>query len=125
MVGKSGTALLCVALLAVAFGLSRPSSILKCRSKVNQCPDIAVPVRSWEMKLGDVSSVLAGAAAGAIGVVVAYPFDSLKTKTQAKAMAAGGSESVELNELGMLDLAKRIFNEGGLKGFYQGWPARC
>ena len=72
------------------------------------------------MKLGDVSSVLAGAAAGAIGVVVAYPFDSLKTKTQAKAMAAGGSESVELNELGMLDLAKRIFNEGGLKGFYQG-----
>jgi solute carrier family 25 carnitine/acylcarnitine transporter 20/29 len=58
-------------------------------------------------------SVGGGAIAGAIGVGVAFPFDSLKTKSQA--LVSCGEESSS-----MLKLMQRIFKDEGLSGFYGG-----
>ena len=56
-------------------------------------------------------SLLAGSIGGAIGVVVAYPLDTLKTKTQST--ADGGPSNP-------LALAAAIYREEGVAGFYGG-----
>lgn len=58
-------------------------------------------------------SVGGGAVAGAIGLGVAFPFDSLKTKAQA--LSASGEESI-----GMVALMRRVYNDEGIAGFYGG-----
>ena len=58
-------------------------------------------------------SVGGGAVAGAIGLGVAFPFDSLKTKAQA--LSASGEEST-----GMIALMRRVYNDEGIAGFYGG-----
>ena len=56
-------------------------------------------------------SLAAGMVGGSIGVGVAYPLDTLKTKQQASA----GSES-----LNPIQLTKRIYRAEGIAGFYGG-----
>jgi solute carrier family 25 carnitine/acylcarnitine transporter 20/29 len=61
----------------------------------------------------DVVSLGAGSIAGALGVGIAYPLDTLKVKAQV--YAGTGSRS-----MGGFKLMRRIFSEEGLAGFYQG-----
>ena len=63
------------------------------------------------------ASLLAGFVAGATGVLVAYPFDTIKTKTQAIANQREHSTSKSLSNT---DLVKRVFEDEGVEGFYQG-----
>lgn len=58
-------------------------------------------------------SVGGGAVAGAIGLGVAFPFDSLKTKAQA--LSASGESS-----MGMVPLMRRVYTDEGVSGFYGG-----
>lgn len=60
-----------------------------------------------------VISLVAGMLGGAIGVGVAYPLDTLKTKTQS---SAGGSTSSS----NPFTLARTIYREEGVPGFYGG-----
>ena len=64
-----------------------------------------------------VVSLLAGAAAGSIGVGVAYPLDAIKTKAQ---VAAANRGAVDAKALGMLSIARYVLEEEGVKGFYGG-----
>lgn len=61
------------------------------------------------------ASLLAGSIAGATGVVVSFPFDTIKTKTQAIANSAT-NEKQQSN----INLIKSVFEEEGLTGFYSG-----
>ena len=58
------------------------------------------------------ASLLSGSIAGAIGVGVSYPLDSIKTKTQAFAAKGEG--------LGVMGTIQRVLDTEGLIGFYQG-----
>jgi len=68
------------------------------------------------------ASVLAGSIAGAIGVGVAFPLDTLKTKSQVlsrqRQMDTGGTGSVE--SYGMFTLIPMIYKMEGIAGFYGG-----
>jgi len=71
-------------------------------------------LRSWlaEVKLSHTAaSMLAGSFAGAIGVGVSFPLDTLKTKSQVLGQASN---------LGMIELSRKIFKEEGLHGFFGG-----
>jgi len=59
------------------------------------------------------ASILAGSVAGAVGVGVAYPFDTLKTKAQIMGR-------VSADELGMLGIMKMIWKNDGVGGFFFG-----
>ena len=58
-----------------------------------------------------VASLLAGSVSGAIGIGVAYPLDTLKTKTQV--MGEGGSRN-------MFDIMKYVYDKEGIQGFFGG-----
>lgn len=60
-------------------------------------------------------SVLAGSLAGSIGVGVAYPFDSIKTKMQDYASTSDDGKSI-----GTLEMVKFVLKEEGIGGFYGG-----
>ena len=62
----------------------------------------------------DVVSLGAGSIAGALGVGIAYPLDTLKVKAQVYAGQGSG------RSMGGFRLMRRIFNEEGIAGFYQG-----
>lgn len=71
-------------------------------------------LRNWlsEVKLSHTAaSMLAGSFAGAIGVGVSFPLDTLKTKSQVLGQASN---------LGMIELSRKIFKEEGLHGFFGG-----
>ena len=57
--------------------------------------------------------IAGGAVAGAVGVGVAYPFDSLKTKSQA--LVASGQDP-----LPVVPLIKKVLKDEGVGGFYGG-----
>lgn len=59
--------------------------------------------------------LIAGALAGAVGVGIAYPFDTLKTKSQFNAVSKKSSI-----EIGLFASARQIFDTEGLRGFYGG-----
>ena len=74
-------------------------------------------------------SLAAGMAAGAIGVGVAYPLDTLKTKMQAydgRARGGGDGDDDDAHHrgaapaLGPLGVASAVLREEGLAGFYGG-----
>ena len=81
-----------------------------------------------------VASLVAGSVAGAIGVGVAFPLDTLKTKSQVlgqreRAVATGGgsastaaisSENSKSGNVGMLQLISLIYKTEGLSGFFGG-----
>lgn len=59
------------------------------------------------------ASILSGSLAGAIGVGVAFPFDSIKTKQQALSTATGSSP-------GFMKMIPLILKNEGVQGFYVG-----
>jgi hypothetical protein len=64
------------------------------------------------------ASLLAGSIAGAIGVGVSYPFDTLTTKTQ---VSTGIDDKNALPyHPGLYKRIVRIFNEEGVAGFFEG-----
>ena len=69
------------------------------------------------------ASVLAGGVGSAIGVVVAYPIDVLKTKAQIKACSNNSNysnnKSVK-NDSGVIDTARNIYRIKGITGFFNG-----
>jgi len=80
-----------------------------------------------------VASLLSGSIAGAIGVGVAFPLDTLKTKSQVLGQSSGkidthgsgGASSVaisgdEVSEMNMFQLIALIFKMEGIQGFYGG-----
>lgn len=77
--------------------------------------------RSSEINLhafleGSAASLLSGAIAGSLGVGVAYPLDSIKTKSQAWASTREKGESSP----GMLTMFGLVYKKEGIGGFYQG-----
>ena len=62
------------------------------------------------------ASVLAGGVGSAIGVVVAYPIDVLKTKAQIKACSSKSNK----NDSGVIDTARNIYRIEGITGFFNG-----
>jgi hypothetical protein len=68
-----------------------------------------------------VIPLVAGSLGGAIGVGVAYPFDTLKTKAQiyegTVTLDRGGGEG-RRQSLGMLAIARNVIGSEGLGGFY-------
>jgi len=89
-------------------------------------------VKRTGMKLYNqaVVSILSGSVAGAIGVGVAFPLDTLKTKAQVIASqrmkdAAAATHDVHGNDfppesLGMMTLIHMIYKSEGIMGFYGG-----
>ena len=84
-----------------------------------------------------IASLMAGSIAGAIGVGVAFPLDTLKTKSQvlgqqsdvatsASASASGGGgasaamSGEEVSQMNMLQLISVIYQMEGIQGFYGG-----
>jgi hypothetical protein len=60
-----------------------------------------------------MASLIAGSFAGAIGVGVSYPFDTVSTKAQ----VTMGSNATHSNLCGKI---ARIFKEEGIAGFFEG-----
>lgn len=60
-----------------------------------------------------VASILAGSLAGAVGVGISYPFDTLSTKAQVDAEKGASQLSTVTN-------IRRIWSESGIEGFFQG-----
>lgn len=58
----------------------------------------------------EISSIIAGSLGGAIGVGVAFPLDTLKTKSQV----------FPTNKGNMWSLIQLIYEQEGLEGFYGG-----
>jgi len=89
---------------------------------------------SVDMLPSAVASLLSGSVAGAIGVGVAFPFDTLKTKAQVMPTSALAqttlsstaattmtpSVTVTSNELNMLQMTKLIYEMEGISGFFGG-----
>ena len=74
-----------------------------------------------------VASVVAGSVAGAIGVGVAFPFDTLKTKAQVisrQRSDSGGSSAMALQKteenINMLQLIALVWKTDGIAGFFGG-----
>jgi len=63
-----------------------------------------------------LTSLTAGSISGAIGVLAAYPFDSLKTKAQAYSQ----KENDTVVSLGLIELAQKVVNDEGISAFYSG-----
>jgi len=60
----------------------------------------------------EIASIIAGSLGGSIGVGVAFPLDTLKTKSQVLGNAS--------KDLSMMKLIKCIYEKEGFKGFYGG-----
>lgn len=61
-----------------------------------------------------MSSLFAGSVGGAIGVGIAYPFDTLSTKAQ---VSSGKSGEKQAN---LIQNIKTIWNNEGIHGFFEG-----
>lgn len=61
-----------------------------------------------------MSSLFAGSVGGAIGVGIAYPFDTLSTKAQ---VSTGNSEAKQAN---LIQNIKTIWINDGIHGFFEG-----
>ena len=62
-----------------------------------------------------MASLFAGSMGGAIGVGIAYPFDTLSTKAQ----VISGKGSSE-NQISMIKSIGRIWKNDGVRGFFEG-----
>ncbi|KAF8630821.1 hypothetical protein AX17_005180 [Amanita inopinata Kibby_2008] len=61
------------------------------------------------------NSMIAGAGGGLVASVATCPLDVVKTKLQAQRAIIGGH-----GYLGVTDTIRKVFREGGLRGFYRG-----
>lgn len=126
-----------LAAFTVAFGppissLSTPSKLPFKRNNhgLNVRGGSSIPSRSQLNLLSPTTaSVLAGSVAGAIGIGVAFPLDTLKTKSQVLAqqgttasLSLNGKETMSMNvgQMNMFQLIKYIFEMEGLSGFFGG-----
>jgi len=66
-----------------------------------------------------IHSVLAGSIAGAIGVGVAFPLDTLKTKAQVIGQQASKNHS-DTASMNMIQITKLIYETDGIRGFFGG-----
>ena len=62
-------------------------------------------------------SFIGGSAAGAIGVGVSFPFDTVTTKYQLMSSSQTNNES---RSIGMFELFRMIYADAGIGGFYGG-----
>jgi len=93
---------------------------------------VVPPAQSWKdlttLNLATnlaLASLVAGSIAGAIGVGVAFPLDTLKTKSQVLASGGGGTAAVSGNainpeDMNMLQLMVYIYQLEGIGGFFGG-----
>jgi Mitochondrial carrier protein len=73
------------------------------------------PLTRHSMFSAVVTSVLAGSVAGAVGVGVAYPFDSLKTKAQLQQTNAQLQQASN-----MFQTMAAVYKQEGIAGFFGG-----
>lgn len=80
------------------------------------------PKTLTKMVIDPLLSLGCGSIAGVVGIGVAYPFDSLKTKAQVYAISQEENFDKELNSKGksLLNIARIVYNKEGIRGFYQG-----
>ena len=132
-------------LIVILFSLQRVDgflmprkTVLRSHNEFNQCSGQAPffpqlrgggsPIESSTCALLQISptaaSLLAGSLAGAIGVGVAFPLDTLKTKSQVLSQQeTPGTVSTQLrkvSEMNMFQLIAYIYDQEGLSGFFGG-----
>jgi hypothetical protein len=81
---------------------------------------VRTPLRLSELKMVIVDPLVslgAGSLAGVVGIGVAYPLDSLKTKAQ---VYASTSTAIVGQQQSLLDIAKIVYKKEGIGGFYNG-----
>lgn len=66
-----------------------------------------------------VASLLAGSVAGAIGVGVAYPLDTIKTKSQLMEISTSGAATM-CSRPSTYQVVVQVFQKEGLAGFFSG-----
>ncbi len=72
------------------------------------------------------ASLVAGSLAGAIGVGIAFPLDTLKTKSQVLSKQTqffNNGSQLNISQMSMLQLMSFIYSEEGLGGFFGGVKA--
>jgi len=76
----------------------------------------------YTLKMVDSSiiSLASGSFAGAAGIGVAFPFDTLKTKAQQYAARKGVSDASSRETMSAYDIAELVMKEEGIAGFYGG-----
>ena len=119
--------LIFILLIALFFAL--------CAYYVNSLPihhsgSIASEMKRQVLLDSATASILAGFIAGAAGVGVAFPLDTLKTKSQVLGAAqvsdniSGGAVAIEtgdvVNKMNMFELIGLIYKLEGISGFYGG-----
>jgi hypothetical protein len=65
------------------------------------------------------SEAIIGAFAGGVGSFLTNPLDVITTRIITQSTKVGGEEP-----LGIVEMGKRIYGEGGLRAFFAGWEAR-
>ena len=63
---------------------------------------------------------VAGAFAGVVGTVLGSPLDTIKTRLQAQAAGSGERGAAGSSGSSMLPVARHIYRQEGLRGFYRG-----
>lgn len=100
-----------------------PIKSFRCKSSPNQNPAISIrggssdASSSTQLNLSaaaTISSLFAGSVGGAIGVGIAYPFDTLSTKAQ---VSSGKSVEKQAN---LIQNIKTIWVNEGVSGFFEG-----
>ncbi len=72
-----------------------------------------------------VASLIAGSLAGAIGIGVAFPLDTLKTKSQVLgqqkvSISDATGISIDVSQMNMIQLIGFIYSKEGIEGFFGG-----
>jgi hypothetical protein len=56
--------------------------------------------------------MISGGVGGACLVIFGYPLDTIKVRIQ--------TSKLKVSELGIINVGKQIYNNGGVRGFYKG-----
>ena len=72
--------------------------------------------RSMSMSVNDFVSVVAGATSGTVGVLISYPFDSIKTKIQTIA----ASNVFKVQDLNFFQMTQIVMREEDISSLYVG-----
>ena len=70
-----------------------------------------------------MASFMSGAVAGSIATICTQPFDVLKTRRQA-ALLGIPTKKEDIDKRKLIPLARNIFKNEGITGFFLGMPAR-
>lgn len=87
--------------------------------RLNDDADDTIRVNNNMMIPPGVASIMAGSVAGAVGIGVAFPLDTLKTKAQV--LGQGGGDLVGIpNNPNMFQMISLIWDQEGVAGFFGG-----